>query len=415
METSFNKGFLMGVFLTLGVVLGSVLIYFFFFHDALQNSTPAPNYSYEINGYGMSDEEKEKYGTFLKTQNTILATIKDKFYEKVDNEEIYHGAYDGMLAALNDPYSCYYSKDEYAAITQTTDGEYVGIGCYVGQHKETKEIMILSVIEGGPAEKAGLLAEDIMVAVDGRDITGMDIDYAITFVKGKAGTKVVITVKRGEETLDFAMVREKIEPKTVTYEMLSGKVGYIYMGSFYKHSAEQFKAALAELESEGMEKLIVDLRDDPGGLYDIAVDMVDIFIGENQLVAYVEDNDGKQEKSYTKDPDTFDKPVVILINGNSASASELFTQAMRDYGKATVIGTTSFGKGVYQNLYPVSNSGDFVKLTGGRYFSPKGICIHGVGIEPDITVEYEVLEDIETDSKREQDSQIRAALEFLKE
>jgi carboxyl-terminal processing protease len=169
------------------------------------------------------------------------------------------------------------------------------------------------------------------------------------------------------------------------------------------------------MESQGMEKLIVDLRDDPGGLYDVAVDMVDIFLDRDLEVAYVEDNTGKKQWSYTNDLDTFDKPVVILINGNSASASELFTQTLREYNKATVIGTKSYGKGVYQNLYPLSVDGAVIKITGGRYFSPKGFCVDGVGIEPDITVEYVKIDPTITDPELTDDNQIKAAVDFLNE
>ena len=410
MDDKYVKGFLHGIILTISIIAASVLVYFVFFNDALKNSSKPDSSTTASNNDGVLKEDGD-YNSFSIKQQNIIKIINEKYYQDVDEGVLYRGAIDGMMAALDDPYSCYYSKDELDTITQTTVGEYVGIGCYVAILKEESGIRVISVIEGSPAEKAGMLANDIITAVDGTDISNFDIDYALSLVKGKAGTKVVITVKRENETLELTMTREKIEPKTIAYEMLDNNVGYIYVASFYGHTAEQFKKALADLESQGMEKLIVDLRDDPGGLYDSAIDMLDIFLGKDLLAAYIENTDGTKEHSYTKDEDEFTKPVVILINGNSASASELFTQTMREYGKVTIIGTKSFGKGVYQNIYPVSSDGSAVKVTGGRYFSPNGVCIHGVGIEPDIIVEY--IEPGEDADSWEDDNQIVAAMEFF--
>ena len=408
MNEGYVKGFISGILITLVIAAISVFAYFFFFNNGLKGSDPSTT-----TGTYDTSKDGDEYTEFLNKQKSIYNIIKDHYYEDVEDSKVYRGAYDGMLSALDDPYTCYYSKEEYEAITETTNGEYVGIGCYVTQPVDSKDIKVVSVIKGSPAEKGGLHSDDIIIAVDGKDVTGLDLDYAVSMVKGLAGTKVVITVRRGTEVLDLEMTRQKIEPETVSGEMIGENVGYIYVASFYGHTPDQFKKALAELEEQGMEKLIVDLRDDPGGLYDSAIKMLDIFLDRGLLAAYLEDNSGKQEKSFTRDPDTFDKPVVILINGNSASASELFTQTMRDYEKATIIGTKSYGKGVYQDLYPVTDDGSAVKITGGRYFSPKGVCIHGVGIEPDITVEYVEPDENKTELELLDDNQIKAAFDYL--
>ena len=409
MKDNYNKGFLTGMLVTLGIVLGAVLVYFVFFHDVLKN------YSGKNNETSVSKTGDEDYDTFINKENAIIKIINEKFYKDVDAEKMYRGAYDGIVASIGDPYACYYSQEEYKSMTETTNGEYVGIGCYVAVQKDSTDIQVLSVIKGGPAEKAGLLPDDILLKVDGTEISGSNLDYALSLIKGPVGSAVVVTIKRENELIDLHMTREKIEQPLTHYELIDGKIGYIYVASFYKHVPEQFKAALKDMESQGMEKLIVDLRDDPGGLYDVAVDMVDVFLDRDLEVAYVEDNTGKKQWSYTNDLDTFDKPVVILINGNSASASELFTQTLREYGKVTVMGTKSYGKGVYQNLYPLSVDGAVIKITGGRYFSPKGFCVDGVGIEPDITVEYVKINPTITDPELTDDNQIKAAVDFLNE
>ncbi len=407
MKDNYNKGFLTGMLVTLGIVLGAVLVYFVFFHDVLKNSSNTGNQS------SVSATGDENYDTFINTENAIMKIVNESFYKDVEAETMYRGAYSGILASLEDPYACYYSKEEYQAMTETTNGEYVGIGCYVAVQKDSNDITIVSVIKGSPAEKAGMLAGDILVKVEDTYVNGTNMDYALSLIKGPVGTKVAVTVKRDDDLIELPMTRDKIEVQMTYYDMIDGNIGYIYVSSFYKPVPEQFKAALKDLESQGMEKLIVDLRDDPGGLYDVAVEMVDIFLDRDLEVAYVEDNTGKKQWSYTNDLDTFDKPVVILINGNSASASELFTQTLREYNKATVMGTKSYGKGVYQNLYPLSVNGAVIKITGGRYFSPKGVCVDGVGIEPDITVEYVKIDSSITDPELTDDNQIKAAEDFL--
>ncbi len=404
-EKKFFKGFMIGLL----VALASAAILIFFMRDYLFNAAPKGK-SYTSSA--KSDEQK--YDLFIDKLNNMLDVIKRDFYEDIDPEVLYEGALDGMMAALDDPYSCYYTPEEAAAVFQTTSGSYVGIGCYVGQMKDSNAIVVISVVEDSPAEKAGLLPEDILIAVDGKDISNLNLDYAMTFIKGNEGSTVVVTVKRGDKTLDLTMKRARIEQKTVSYRMIGDGIGYILVSSFYENTATETKAALEELEKQGMTKLIIDLRENPGGLFDTAVKMLDLMLEKGLLVAYTDSRQGAEVKSFTKDEDRFDKPLVILINGNSASASELFTQTMRDYEKATVMGTKSYGKGVYQTLWPIGEDNSFIKYTGGRYYSPKGVCIHDKGIEPDIVVELEEGLEKESISKRTKDNQIDAAVEYLK-
>ena len=404
-ENKFFKGFIVGLL----VALASAAILIVFMRDYLFNAAPG-----DKSGVTSTQSDEKKYNMFIGKLNNMLTVIKKDFYEDVDPEVLYEGALDGIMAALDDPYSCYYTAEEATAVFQATSGSYVGIGCYVGQLKDTDDIVVVSVMEDSPAEKAGLKPEDILIGVDGKDITNLSLDYAMSLVKGAEGSEVVITVKRGDETLDLPMKRAKIEQKTVSYRMLDDGIGYILVSAFYDNTTQETKAALEDLEKQGMTRLIIDLRENPGGLFDTAVSMLDLMLEKGLLVAYTDSKQGDEVKSFTKNDDVFDKPVVILINGNSASASELFTQTMRDYEKATVMGTTSYGKGVYQTLWPIGEDNSFIKYTGGRYYSPKGVCIHGTGIEPDIVVELEEGLEKEVISKRTKDNQIDAAVEYLK-
>ena len=404
------KGFLWGIGTMLIVILAGVVAFLVFFNDSSsKNGYPVLNYSTESN-----DVLKENYDAFQIKQKNILETLDKNFYENVNMKDVYEGAYKGMVEALNDPYTHYYTAEEMSQIVENHAGEYIGIGCGIGQLKDSNDLVVLYTYEGSPCEKAGMLTGDILIAIDDKSIVGMDIDSASNLISGAEGTPVKITVKRDKEKIDLEMVRGKIEYKMVAYKMLEDNIGYIYIAQFYSHTAEQFKAALEDLEKQGMEKLILDLRENPGGYYNIALDMLDRILEKNLLAAYTESKDGSQEKSYTKDDESFDKPMVILINENSASSSELFTQTLRDYEKATIIGTTSFGKGVYQDFMYVGKDGSGIRVTGGRFYSGKGVCVHGTGIVPDIVVELDPEYEKTTPSKRDTDNQIRAAIDFLK-
>lgn len=403
-DSKFLKGFLVGLI----VAAAGAALLIFCARDYLFSASDPSEY---IDNSEVGEDDLE---VFHKKLNSALGYISEYYYEDVNYKDLFNGALDGMLAALGDPYSCYYDSDQTLALQETTDGSYVGIGCFVATRTDTNDIVVVSVVEDSPAQKAGLMPDDIIVAVDGIDITAYNPDYVTTMIRGQIGTPVTVTIKRGEQRIDLTMKRDKITQKVVTYKMLEDGIGYIYLAAFYKNATPEIKAALADMESQGMQKLIIDLRDDPGGLYDTAIEVLDIMLDKGLLAAYTEDNKGQKVNSYTKDTNKFDKPLVILINGNSASASELFTQTMRDYEKATVIGTKSFGKGVYQAMHFLHTDLSSVKLTGGRYYSPKGVCVHGVGIEPDIVVELGVGQEKTSILRRTSDDQLDAAIEYLK-
>ena len=399
----FTKGFLAGAGLVTGTFIAAMVIFMVFFFDKGKiRFTSSDDGSATI-----STEE------FQEKMEEIIKTIQRYYYQPVDRDTLYEGAYDGIVASINDTYARYYNSKELEQMMNNNSGEYVGVGCTVFQAEETNEIIVASVFEDSPAQKGGLLPGDVLVAVDGRDLTEMDIDLALTYVTGTVGTEVVITVLRNEERIDLHMIRERIQQTLVYSMMLDDEVGYIDILAFHATATKQVRTAIEDLKSQGMKKLVIDLRANPGGLYTTAVEILDVMLPANQLVASVIDSQGKTEKSYTKDDDELDIPIAILINENSASASELFTQTMRDYGRATIVGIKSYGKGVYQETHLLSD-GTAVKVTAGMYYSGKGVNIHGEGIVPDIEVEYDESIYDKEEATWEDDSQVKAAVDFLK-
>lgn len=300
-------------------------------------------------------------------------------------EELIRAYIDG----LGDPYSVYYNEEETKELWESTKGEFSGIGVVISQDVTTGLVTFNSVYENSPAKEAGFQAGDILYKVNGTEITGRDLNDVVKEIKGEEGTTVEITVLRGEELAEVTATatRRKIEVVTVTSRMLEDNIGYVAVSEFDDVTYEQFKTALDTLEKQGMEGLIVDLRNNPGGSLSTVCDMLDLLLPKGTLV-YTEDKNGKRE-TYTSDPlNKMDLSMAVLVNGNSASASEIFAGAMQDYDAAEIVGTTTYGKGIVQQLFPLTD-GTCVKLTISEYFTPNGRNIHGSGIEPDVKVEYQ--------------------------
>ena len=358
---------------------------------------------------GMSKEAVE-----IKDKAEILSSYINRFYlNDIDYGKMGDIIYKAMVRGLDDKYAAYYTKDEYKDISEKTKGEFCGIGAYISQGKNDNSLKVAGVVKGGPAEKAGIKKGDIIVEVDGENIQGKDSSYAVSKMKGKKGTNVSISVMRkgNKKPITFNIKREVIHDNTVSYKMLDNNIGYISVSAFETVTKKQFKSAVDCLEKKNEKGLIIDLRDNGGGLLDTALDMLDQILPK-KLVVYTKDKNGVAEEYYTKDDKEIKIPIVILVNGNSASASEVFCGALRDYGKAKLLGTKTFGKGIVQSSFAFRD-GTGLKFTTSKYYTPKGINIHGTGFEPDIKVKSNGKMTALKESGYKVDNQINAALDYL--
>jgi carboxyl-terminal processing protease len=347
---------------------------------------------------------------------TFLEMLVDNYYlEGVDPKVYADGIYKGFIGSLNDPYSTYYTAEEYKALMESSSGVYHGIGATVSQNVKTGVITIVKPFKTGPAYEAGLLPGDIIYMVEGEEVTGVDLTEVVSKMKGEEGTKVRISILREGETkpMEFTITRRQIEVPTIDYQMLEDNIGYIEISEFDEITVSQFKEAVDKLEAKGMKELVIDVRNNPGGLLEAVCKMLDRLLPKGLLV-YTEDKYGNRVEEKAEDSQKLKVPLAVIINGNSASASEIFAGAVQDYGIGTIVGTTSFGKGIVQKVIPLTD-GTAVKLTISKYFTPKGRNIHGTGITPDVEVELneELLKEIEIPP--EKDNQLQKAIEVVKE
>ena len=338
-------------------------------------------------------ETYSKYDKLLGLENII----EEDFYQEVSEDDLIDGALKGLFEGLDDPYSQYYTADEFESLKEQTSGSFVGIGVYIGVSSENNKITIISPIEGSPAEQVGIKSGDIVIKVDGESIESKTVDEVIKQIKGKENTKVNLTVEREGKELSFDITRQTIVTKSVSNEVKNNDIGYLRITSFDEHTYDEFKENLSELESKGIKGLVIDLRDNPGGLLDVCVDIADDLIGKGTIV-YTKDNSGNEEY-YKSDANELDMPIAVLINGGSASASEILTAALVDNGKAIAIGETSFGKGLVQSVKGLKD-GTGYKLTTAQYFTPNGDYINGKGITPKI-------------QEKDKNKQLEAALEYI--
>ena len=370
----------------------------------------------------VSDEKKAESGelnltsTAVEDKITEIETLVQKYYlNEIDTEQVENYLYKGMIAGLDDAYAAYYTKEEYQSMMDSTNGSYYGIGVEMSQNMTTGIITITRVFEGSPAEEAGLLPGDVIYKVQDTEVTGEDLTKVVSMVKGAEGTTVPISVAREGESdyLTFDVERRTIEIATVEHRMLDGNIGYISIASFDDVTVNQFLTALEDLENQGETALIIDLRNNGGGLVSSAGSILDRLLPEG-LIVYTEDKYGNREELKSDAENYFDKPLAVLVNGNSASASEIFAGAIKDYGIGTLVGTQTFGKGIVQKVYPLSD-GTAVKLTVSKYYTPKGNNIHGIGISPDVEVELD--EDVANaiTIPEEKDNQLQKAVEILTE
>lgn len=344
----------------------------------------------------------------------LMAYVDAYYYDEADEEKLQDGLYAGLLEGLGDKYSVYYNADEYKQTQIGMTGQYYGIGAGLSQDIDTMVVSVSKVYEGTPSDEAGLLVEDIILSVDDVDAASMEVTELVKLIRGEEGTTVHLEVYRPstEEYLSFDVERANVTLPSVVSEMMEDGIGYIRIEGFETETAAQFETAVAELEKQGMESMIIDLRYNGGGLVDAVVEILDDILPEGLLV-YTEDKNGNR-KEYTSSGDSkMDYPMAVLINEESASASEIFAGAIKDYEYGTLIGTKTYGKGIVQSVFPLSD-GDAVKLTTAKYFTPKGNYIHGVGIEPDVELEYEYLNPEGTEYEMQYDNQIQKAVEILR-
>lgn len=342
----------------------------------------------------------------------IQEIIDYYYYYEEDMEDLADGIYAGMLASLGDPYSVYYTEEAYESLMESTIGTYCGIGVVVQQDITTMTITVVTPYEGCPGYEAGIRPGDIIIGADDVDFTGMDINEAVSYIRGEENSTVTVHILRDGEEMDFEVTRRNIDIPTVSYELVEGNIAHISIDSFDEVTYDQFSEAMEQAQNDGCKGYIFDVRDNGGGLYDTVIAMLDDLLPEGKIV-YTEDKNNNKQTEYS-DADCLEAPIAVLINGNSASASEIFAGAIQDYGVGKIIGTTSFGKGIVQSVIPLGD-GTAVKLTVSSYFTPNGRNIHGEGITPDQVVELPEEEEAYEDGylKEEYDTQLQAAVNYI--
>lgn len=344
----------------------------------------------------------------------VRETLMNEYYQPLDEDELVLGAIRGMMSAVGDPYTFYYTADEMTAANEEFGGVYHGVGMLV-QLTDDGAIEVARVYEDSPAEAAGVRMGDRIVAVDGVEVSGesaQTLNEAIDRIQGEDGTTVVLSVQRDGEILDLEVMRAEVSISYVEYQIINGDIGYINISQFSGNDVEGFQEAMSALQAAEVSGVIIDIRNNPGGLLTDVVEIADALLPEG-LIAYVEDDHGNRTE-YTSDADYWDVPLVVMVNGMSASASELLSAAIQDYDRGTIVGTTTYGKGIVQTLITFAEDGAGMQLTTASYYSPSGRSIHENGVEPDVTVELSEDCDLTVPSPNlENDNQLAAALEAL--
>ncbi len=365
-----------------------------------------------------SDSSKKKDGSLIDSEFTekadlIYNSVVKRFYfeEDINTDDMKENMYKAIIDSLGDKYAEYYTAEELEEMFMSSEGVYYGIGAYVMMDEETGYPLLTKIFKDSPASRAGLMDGDIVYAVDDENLFGYKLDEAVALIKGPENTNVKLTIYRENEPdyVDVTVTRGKVESPTVESEMKEDGIGYLQITEFDDVTTEQFYKAYDNLNAQGMKAMILDLRSNGGGNLDTVLK-----IGERMLpkgiITYTEDKAGKREEFKCKGKSVIEIPLVVLTNGYTASASELLTGALHDYGLATVIGTNTYGKGIVQTIYPLSD-GSGIKITTSRYYTPNGVCIHGEGIAPDIELEY----DSELYSTEKIDNQLEYAMDYLRE
>lgn len=403
------SGLLISVFIVCCVLCGKMFI--------------APAGEYEQGSVQASGESGGKTGNLgrlnhdsedfdeevIEKVNLLKSAIEYYYVEDLDQEVLADGLYSGLMNSLGDPYAEYYTPEQWIAMQNSTEGIYYGIGAYMKKDTVTGYPQITGIIRDTPAEEAGILIDDYIYEVDGTDVFDMNLSDVTAMIKGPEGTMVSLTLIRPSTGEEFSMTieRRKVETPTVEYKMLEGNIGYISISEFDAVTVDQFAEALAVVKGNGMEGLILDLRGNPGGSLSAVVEIARMLLPKG-LIVYTEDKYGERNEYTCDGQKCLDVPMVVLVNGGSASASEILAGAIKDYGTGTLLGTTTYGKGIVQRLIALDD-GSAIKLTVSHYYTPLGNDIHKVGIVPDVELEF----DADAYEKDETDNQLERAIELL--
>ena len=341
-------------------------------------------------------------------------SLIDKYFlGEVDEEKLKEGAIKGYIEGLNDPYTEYISKEDMQDYMADTIGNFVGIGIYIVKDTEADRIMVLSPIKGSPAEKAGILPGDLIISVDGVEYKAEDMSVAANKIKGESGTTVKLEILRGTETKTFELKRENIKVNPVEGKVLENKIGYIEFSSFDEGTAQEFKTKFEELQKQGIKSLIIDLRNNGGGIVNEALEIADYILDKDDVILYEVDKNNEEKIEKSKNDPIINMPIVILTNENTASSSEILAGALKDHGKAKIVGTKTYGKGVIQQLLTLPD-GSGLKITSEEYLTPNRTKINKVGIEPDEKVELpESVKNVLLVDEKD-DTQLKKAIEILK-
>lgn len=348
-----------------------------------------------------------------KSLKYIKNILEKNYLRDIDEDKAIEGAIEGYVSSLGDPYTEYVPKDEMEEYTQNLMGNYVGIGIYMAQNTKDNTIVVLTPIKYSPAEEAGILPGDVIKKINDVEYTGEDMTSAANSVKGKEGTVVKLEIQRGQEIKTFEITRKKITTNPVIAEKLENNIGYLEVTSFDEDTANNFKTKYEELKSQGITSLIIDLRNNGGGLVDEALQIADYIVPKGKELLVTVDKDGKEEVKKAEEDVLIDMPIIVLVNENSASSSEILAGALKDLQEATIVGKTTYGKGVIQQLLTLKN-GAGLKVTVEEYYTPNRTKINGVGIEPNEKVELPESVENPLLLKREEDTQLQKAIEMLK-
>lgn len=398
----------LSIVIIIGVFILSNIVFFYLGSAFTSGSIGLRNVSEAVAKDVSEIKDVKKYDLLFEVRENLLL----RYNGEIDDNALLEAAIKGMTDSLNDPYTLFMNDKEYSSFVEQISGHFVGIGIQVGIKDE--KVTVIAPMEGSPAERVGLKSGDVILKVNGEEMAEPKLENTVSKIKGEAGTSVDLTISRGDEVLDITIPREEIKTTIVKGEMLEDNVGYIRLSAFDEDSAKQIKEKIIQLKGEGMKGLILDLRGNPGGSLSEAIGIASEFIPKGNVVTYTIDKYDKKQEYKSVGGDAQGLPLVVLIDGGSASASEVLTGALRDYELATIVGTKSFGKGVVQQLINLKGDKGGLKVTTSKYYTPNGENIHKIGITPDIEVTIPE-ETLNKEYDKSLDTQLIKSIEVIKE